>query len=103
MTLADLTYEGKMEIDTGNCAIRVFQACSPHTDDSTLIEVPGEKVLFLGDAIGGKFPTWEMDPELCSKLANTIDTLNVQTCVGSHWEPMTKRETVADLRWEARG
>ena len=103
VTLADLTFEGKMEIDTGNCPIRVFQAPSPHTDDSTLIEVPGEKVLFVGDAIGGEFPFWEKDPNLCRKLADCIDALDVQTCVGSHWEPLTKRETVEDLRWEATG
>ena len=103
VTLADLIYEGRLEIDAGNCPVRVFQAEAPHTDDSTLIEVPGEKVLFLGDAIGGMFPTWEMDPVLCRNLADTIDGMDVQTCVGSHWEPMTKRETVAYLRWEARG
>ena len=94
---ADMEYSGEMLLDAGNCPVRVFQAAAPHTDDSTLIEVTGEKVLFLGDAASGVFPTWEKDRSLCRKLARTIEALDVRFCLDSHWIPSTKKETTDDL------
>ena len=102
VTLADMTFEGSVELDAGNCPVRVFRAESPHTDDSTLIEVCSEKVVFVGDAISGAFPTWNKDPVLCARLADTIDGLDVRVCVASHWETLTKREVVEDLRWKVK-
>ena len=100
VTLADLVYSGEMFLDLGNCRVNVFQAQSPHTDDATLVFVPSEKVLFLGDSISGTFPTWEKDPKLCKMLAEAIAPVNAELCLGSHWEPMSKREIVGDLHKE---
>ena len=61
ITDPDIVFSGNLLLDAGNCPIRLFQAEAPHTDDSTLIEVPGEGVLFIGDAAGGTFPTWIKD------------------------------------------
>ena len=94
---ADLEFTGEMLLDAGNCPVRVFQAAAPHTDDSTLIEVPGEKVLFLGDAACGVFPTGEKDPALVRSLAETVAALDVQTCFESHWIPLPKEEFISDL------
>ena len=97
VTMADMVYTGEILLDAGNCTIRVFQAESPHTDDSTLIYVPGEKVLFLGDAAYGAFPTWESDPELCRKLRDTIIPLDADLCVMSHHDLATKQEALGEL------
>ena len=97
VTPADLVYSGEMRMDAGNCPIRVFEAEAPHTDDSTLIYAEGEKVLFLGDAAGGVFPTWEKDAALCGKLAKTIAATDAEICLESHWTPQTKKEMMDDL------
>ena len=68
-----------------------------HTDDSTLIHAVSESVLFLGDAEGGIFPTWEKDQSLCQKLADTIAAVDADICLESHWTPVTKREMLDDL------
>ena len=98
ISVPDTIFSDEMRLDAGNCPIRLFQAESPHTDDSTLIVVEREKVLFLGDAAGGKFPTWEKDPALCRKLADTIDGLDVEICLESHHLPQTKQEMIYNLR-----
>ena len=41
VTLADLVYTGEMLLDAGSCPIRVLQAESPHTDDTTLVHAAG--------------------------------------------------------------
>ena len=94
---ADLEFTGEMALDAGNCPVRLFQAVAPHTDDSTLIEVSGEKVLFIGDATGGTFPTWKKDSGLARKLAETVKAANAEICLEGHWVPCSKENTIEDL------
>ena len=97
VTLADLAYRGEMLLDPGGCPVRIFQAEAPHTDDSTLVEVPGEKVLILGDCTGGVFPTWEMNEELAGKLAETIRNIHPEICLPGHWTPLDPEIVIQDL------
>ena len=97
VTLADLVFRGEMLLDTGNCPIRVFQAEAPHTDDSTLIEAPGEKVLILGDSTGGAFPEWTVDQALAEKLAETVKKINPEICLPGHWTPLSPEIIIQDL------
>ena len=97
ITLPDIVFDEKLELDLGNCRVQLLTAEAPHTDDSTLVFAESEKVLFLGDAAGGVFPTWQKDPELCRRLARTIETIDADICVESHWHPSSRAETIADL------
>ncbi len=97
VTLPDITYSGELWIDAGNCPIRVFQAASPHTDDSTLIYVPNEKVLIMGDSTGGAFPEWTVDPDLAEELADTVRKIHPQICLVGHWEPLSPEIIIQDL------
>ena len=97
VTLPDMTFNGEMMLDAGNCPIRIFQAQSPHTDDSTLIYVPDDKVLILGDSTGGQFPGWEVDQTLADKLASTIQKIDADICLPGHWTPLSKDYIVHDL------
>ena len=97
IALADLVFHGEMQLDPGNCPVRIFQAEAPHTNDSTLVEVPSEKVLILGDCTGGVFPTWEMDEELAGKLAETIRLIQPEICLPGHWTPLDPEIVIQDL------
>ena len=97
VTLADLVFRDEMLLDAGNCPIRVFQAEAPHTDDSTLIEIPGEKLLILGDCTGGAFPEWTVDQTLADKLAQTVREINPDICLPGHWTPLSPGIIIQDL------
>ncbi len=97
ITLADLVFRGEMLLDPGSCPVRVFQAESPHTDDATLIEIPGEKVLLLGDSTGGALPDWHVDPVLAGKLADTVRKVNPEICLPGHWTPLSPEIIIQDL------
>ena len=97
VTEADLVFRGEMLLDPGNCPVRVFQAESPHTDDSTLVAVPGEKVLILGDSTGGAFPDWTVDPVPAGKLAETVRQANPEICLPGHWTPLSPEVIIQDL------
>lgn len=100
ITVPDIIFNDEMNFDAGNCPIRLLQSESPHTDDSTLIVVENEKVLFLGDAAGGVFPTWEKNPVLCHKLADIIEELDVDICLESHHVSQTKQAMIENLRFD---
>ena len=95
---ADIEFENGLLLDAGNCPIRLFQAEAPHTDDSTLVHVPGEKALFLGDAACGVFPTGEKDPALVRKLARTVQNTGAEICLEGHWTPVTMKEMLDDFQ-----
>jgi len=97
VTTADLVFRGEMMLDPGGCPVRIFQAEAPHTDDSTLVEVPGEKLLILGDCTGGRFPDWEMDMTLAGKLAETVGNIHPEICLPGHWTPLTPDIIIEDL------
>lgn len=94
---SDMEFSGEVRLDAGNCPVRVFQADAPHTDDTTLIEVVDEGVLFIGDAILGDFPSGRRERKLCWALADAIKSVNAHYCVFGHWGSMTKEEVLADL------
>ena len=94
---AGIEFENGLLLDAGNCPIRLFQAEAPHTDDSTLVHVPGESVLFLGDAACRTFPNGKKDPALVRKLADTVKSVGAEICLEGHWIPQTLRETLDDL------
>ena len=97
VTPADLVFRGELFLDPGGCPVRIFQAEAPHTDDSTLIEVPGEKALILGDSDGGVFPDWTVDPDLAGKLAETVRNIDPEFCLTGHSEPLTPERIIEDL------
>ena len=101
VTLPDLIFHGEMQLDAGNCPIRVFQAEAPHTDDSTLIHVPGEGALFIGDAGCGTFPERKKDMALARKLAETVRNADAAVCLEGHWTPVPPDDTLESILEEA--
>ena len=93
----DIEFEKELVIDLGNTKLKLFEAVSSHTDDSTLIYLEKEKVLFFGDAMSGVFPTWIRDPKLRDEFYNTINKLDVEYCLGGHWKPFKKEELLKEL------
>ena len=98
ITFPDIVFSDEMTIDAGSCPIRLLTSIAPHTDDSTLVFAQSEKVLFLGDAAGGRFPTWEKNPDLCRGLADTVAGLDADVCLESHCIPQTKQQIIDDLK-----
>ena len=95
---ADIIFEGDMTVDLGGCTVRFILTKAPHTDDSTLIEIPGEKLLILGDCTGGAFPEWTVDQTLAEKLAQTVRKINPEICLPGHWTPLSPEIIIQDLQ-----
>lgn len=95
---ADIVYHDRLQLDAGDTPILIYEAVSPHTDDATLVLLPEEKILFLGDAVSGVFPTWEADPEKTAALIETIEKSRAELCIGGHWDPWKTADLLKELR-----
>lgn len=53
LNASSIIFENTLTIDLGNKICVLDQITSTHTDDSTIVYIPDEKVIFLGDAVYG--------------------------------------------------
>ena len=94
---ADILFAGEMTLDLGGCKVKVMESEAPHTEDSTLIYIVEDNVLFLGDSTCDDFMTGIKDKKLTQKLADRIKVINPETCVEGHWVPVETSDTLGDL------
>lgn len=72
----DITYKDSIEIDLGDVICVIKAVGGPHTDDGSVIYVPKEKVLFLGDCVYGRRYNGEYGYTY-EKLCEMIDKINL--------------------------
>lgn len=93
VALPDIAFDGELLFDLGGLTARVFTAISPHSDDTVLVEVPEEGLLFLGDATcGDPFDEWRIDQGRLRALVAVIEGSACDTCLLGHADPLPKRE-----------
>ncbi len=89
---SDIEYEGKMELDLGNVIVEIFEVPSPHTDDCTMIYLPKEKVIFLGDGICGEPPKFIVDRNRGEKIKSVLEGIDFDISIGGHWDNYNKED-----------
>ncbi|MEL7625132.1 MAG: MBL fold metallo-hydrolase [Clostridiales bacterium] len=99
VTRSDIQFEKELTINLGGMTARIFYAESPHSEDTVLIYVPEEKILFLGDSTSEDFFNDSyMDKDKLKKLMNLIESTECQYCILSHTDPLTKWELLHYLK-----
>ena len=84
-------------IDLRGVTAEIMLSPSPHTDDALLVYVPEDRVLFVGDAQLGQFPSWRMDWDKLAAFAEKVRGIDADTVIDGHWKPYTKEEFMADI------
>lgn len=98
IVIADIEYVEKMTLNLGNITAHIFHTVSPHSEDTTCIYIPEEKVLFLGDSTSEDFFNGGyMDKRKLQHLIERIYSIDCDYCVLSHCEPLKKNELLAYL------
>ena len=95
--LVDVSFEGEIKIDLGGITCEVRQVVSPHTDDSSLLYIPEEKTLFLGDSVYGQTIQGynHFDDQLLFPLIYLIEEYDAEYYVCSHESVCTREEIVS--------
>jgi glyoxylase-like metal-dependent hydrolase (beta-lactamase superfamily II) len=99
---AGIEFNGEIDIDLGgiHCEIREFVA--PHSNDSVLVYVPEERVVFIGDADCEDFyqNNREYDIAKLKEMMNFLNKIDFDILVEGHDLPRTKLEFMDILKGE---
>jgi glyoxylase-like metal-dependent hydrolase (beta-lactamase superfamily II) len=89
-----LNFSGELKIDLGGLTCILRKIVSPHTDDSTIVYVPEEKMLFLGDCCYGYTSHGfnYYDKNLTLQMIDTIEQYDVEYYLCSHETICTREE-----------
>lgn len=92
--LPEITFNNQMEIDLGGLHCIIEHVGGDHSSDSSIIYIPEDKVLFLGDCIYANMyegPYHYTIPNVLA-LLDKIEKYDAHTYVLSHQIPQTKQE-----------
>lgn len=96
---ADIVFKNDLEIDLGGLTVILKNVVSPHSEDSVIVYVPDEKVVFIGDAYGvDYYNNCEYDPSKLQSLINTLKNLDFNICFPGHSAPINKTEIIEYLK-----
>ncbi|TFD94446.1 MBL fold metallo-hydrolase [Jeotgalibacillus sp. R-1-5s-1] len=94
IVLPDVLFADELTLDLGGMTCVLKQVGGDHAEDSVVVYVKEEKLLFLADCTAQKMyaPKWYYDAVNTVKLLDTLDQFDAETYVYSHWKPATKEE-----------
>ncbi|NRT73204.1 MBL fold metallo-hydrolase [Clostridium beijerinckii] len=95
---ADIVFKNDLEIDLGGLTVILKNVISPHSQDSVIVYVPREKVVFIGDAYGmDYYNNCEYDPSKLESFINVLKDLEFDICFAGHSSPINKTEIIEYL------
>lgn len=102
VTTSDIEFSGSLKIDLGGVCCEITEVGAPHSEDSVLIYVPEEKVVFVSDADCGDHYNnhGNYDKYKLEKYIEFIRKLHFNTCVLGHDEPESKEKALNNLEGE---
>lgn len=99
----DIIYKDSLEIDLGGLTCMIRSIGGPHTDDSTMIYIPEEKTMFLGDSVYGRRYNnlYGYDKDKLFDTIDTIESYSTENYILSH-ESLCDRKEIIDFWNELR-
>ncbi|ERM19862.1 MBL fold metallo-hydrolase [Brevibacillus laterosporus] len=100
LCLPELTFDSRMTIDLGGVSCVIEHVGGDHSSDSSLIYIPEEKILFVGDCL---YPNiyaskWNYTIEKSRRLVEQLEKYDANIIFLSHQEaPLTKVEFEEEL------
>lgn len=89
---AQLTFDDHFEFQSGHLDLHVFKLVNDHADDSCVILIPQEKILFVGDIFSANYHEGEAHytHSKLSALIKGFEALDFELAIHGHTEPYTK-------------
>lgn len=91
---ADISFSDRLEVDLGGIHCVLVHVGGGHSEDSVLVHVPEEEVLFTGDALYEDYYSGALsyDMEQLVPLVNRVRKFPSRFYLGSHENPQTHEE-----------
>lgn len=100
--LADIVFENELTIDLGGIHCQLIRIGGTHSDDSVIVYIPEEKVVFTGDADGADYyhNNGKYDKSKLVQIMKDMNGLDAAVFIAGHDEPISKEEVMMYLREE---
>ncbi len=96
---SDIEFGETLTVNLGRMTARLLHVESPHSEDTVVIYIPEEKILFLGDATSEDFfHDGYMDTDKLQSLVRFIENSHCRHCLLSHTDPLTKSDLLDYLK-----
>lgn len=96
--LPEITFSNQITLDLGGISCLIEHVGGDHADDSSIVYIPEEKVLFLGDSMYANTLNWSYTAEKTLKLIQKLEQYDAELCFLSHQEEsLTKSEYQHEL------
>lgn len=90
---ADITFDSKLEIDLGGITCIIENVSGDHAEDSSIVYIPSDKVMFLGDCLSPDSSNGvRRYSHRVVEMINKIMKYDVEIYISSHDEPEDKTE-----------
>ncbi len=98
-SIANIIFKNELSLNIGDLEIKLIHVEGPHSDDSVLVYIPEDGMIFGGDSSAGDFstPNISYDPVLLEKYTKTITDLKFNCFLHSHRLPLNRLETISFL------
>jgi len=95
----DIVFEEKLSMDLGNVNCEIIKLDNSHADDSIVVYIPQEKIIFIGDIISEDFHHGEpvYYKEKLISLINDFKDIDFEIALFGHMEPFKKEELISWL------
>ncbi len=94
ITLPEVTFDKRLDIDLGEVTCQIEHVGGDHAQDSVIVYIKEEKILFLADAIYANLYSSKNNLTVKGtlQLLDKLDQFDAETYVLSHWKPVSKHE-----------
>ena len=99
ITYPDVTTPEMMRIDLGNVSVDILFMAPSHTDDSVMVFIPRDKVLFSGDVLFTDYYPYMGDGDIIGwgKTLDFIKSVPVDKIIPGHG-PVSVKKDVAEMK-----
>jgi glyoxylase-like metal-dependent hydrolase (beta-lactamase superfamily II) len=98
--LPTITFTEKLEINLGGVTCILQHVGGDHTNDSIIVYIKEEKILFLADCMYANMyaPKNNYTIDAALRLLDLVESFDAETYIFSHWKPATKEEFVNEAQ-----
>ncbi len=99
---ADIVFDDRLRLDLGGITCELIHINNPHSEDSVVVYIPEEKIIFLGDASGADHyhNQGRYDKDKLLGFIEFIRETDFDTCVEGHDSAISKEQLLIYMQEE---
>lgn len=96
---SDISFDKEMYLDLGGVTAVLKHTEAPHSEDSVIVYIPEERIVFIGDSTSEDFYNNNYyDQKKLNSLIHFLENLEFTYCLLGHADPVSKNDILTYLK-----